>query len=216
MLIVGAKGFAKEVLEVICQDTYTQPLFFYDDVNDDVGDLLFKRFLILKSEDEVRQCFKMYGKTFTIGVGNPVLRRKLYDKFTALGGIFTSTISPLSIIGKFDNRIGSGVNIMTQVVITSSVSVGDGVLLNLNVTIGHDSVIGDFVEICPNANISGHCHIGSYSFIGTNAIILPKICLGTNVIVGAGAVVTKDVPDNSMVVGAPATIIKQLPPLPFK
>jgi acetyltransferase-like isoleucine patch superfamily enzyme len=35
------------------------------------------------------------------------------------------------------------------------------------------------------------------------------------VIVGAGSVVTKDVPDNCLVVGVPAVIKKELPPLPF-
>lgn len=41
------------------------------------------------------------------------------------------------------------------------------------------------------------------------AIILDGITIGKNVIVGAGAVVTKDVPDNVLVVGLPARIIKE-------
>ena len=213
MLIVGAKGFAKEVLEVLYQEQQTKPIFFYDDVTKDIGDLVFQRFLILKTEEEVKQCFKKYGKEFTIGIGNPLLRYKLYQKFTALGGIFTSTISSLSVIGKFGNHLGKGVNIMTNAVLTSDISIGEGVLINLNCTIGHDSVIGDFVELCPNVNLSGHCHIGAYTFIGTNAVVLPNITIGSNVIIGAGAVVTKDVPDNCLVVGAPATIKKFFPPL---
>jgi acetyltransferase-like isoleucine patch superfamily enzyme len=39
--------------------------------------------------------------------------------------------------------------------------------------------------------------------------------IGKNVIVGAGSLVTKDVPDNCMVVGIPAKIIKDLEPLKF-
>jgi acetyltransferase-like isoleucine patch superfamily enzyme len=45
---------------------------------------------------------------------------------------------------------------------------------------------------------------------------LPKVSIGSNVIVGAGSVVTKDVPDNVMVVGIPAKIVKELTPLDFK
>ncbi|MEG1709997.1 MAG: DapH/DapD/GlmU-related protein, partial [Acinetobacter sp.] len=42
--------------------------------------------------------------------------------------------------------------------------------------------------------------------IGANATILPGIKIGQNAMVGAGAVVTKDVPDNAIVVGNPATV----------
>ena len=50
--------------------------------------------------------------------------------------------------------------------------------------------------------------IGDRCFIGTGAKILPGVTLGNQVVVGAGAVVTHDIPDNSMVVGMPARIIK--------
>ena len=44
-------------------------------------------------------------------------------------------------------------------------------------------------------------------FTGADAIILPNVKIGSCVIVGAGTVVTKDIPDNSIVVGNPARII---------
>ena len=43
--------------------------------------------------------------------------------------------------------------------------------------------------------------------IGANATILPNLTIGRNAMVGAGCVVTKDVPDNSCVVGNPAKTI---------
>ncbi|URC13086.1 acetyltransferase [Flavobacterium sp. B183] len=139
----------------------------------------------------------------------------MYDKFSALGGIFTSTISPLSNIGNFGNEIELGCNIMTGTVITSDVTIKKGSLVNLNCTIGHDSILGEFVELSPGVSISGNCIIGTYSLLGTNSTVLPKVTIGKNVIVGAGAVVTKDIPDNSMVVGIPGKIIKELKPLEF-
>ena len=47
-------------------------------------------------------------------------------------------------------------------------------------------------------------------WIGANAVILPGVTIGRHSVVAAGAVVTKDVPDNSLVAGIPAKVIKQL------
>ncbi len=50
--------------------------------------------------------------------------------------------------------------------------------------------------------------IGKHCFIGCGSIIMPNITLGDSVIVAAGSVVTKDVPNNCIVAGNPAKIIK--------
>lgn len=215
MLIVGAKGLAKEILEVLHQNKSLNNLAFYDDVNNDVGDFLYGNFPILKSLPEVINFFKKNGNEFTIGIGNPLLRFTIYNKFKNIDGKFVSTISPNADIGHYGNLISEGINISSGVIITNDITIGKGCLINWNTTIGHDSSIGEFVELCPNVNVSGSCKIGDYSFIGTNATILPKISIGKNVIVGAGSVVTKDVPDNSVVVGIPGKVVKDLEPLKF-
>lgn len=55
--------------------------------------------------------------------------------------------------------------------------------------------------------------IGDDVWIGGNATILPGVHIGSNVVVAAGAVVSEDVPDNCVVGGVPARIIKELPGL---
>ncbi|MGV4414999.1 acetyltransferase [Chryseobacterium sp. T1] len=209
MLIIGAKGFAKEVLEILHQNKETEGLAFYDDVNDDVGDFLYDKFPILKNTKAVKEHFSKHGNDFTIGIGNPKLRKLMYEKFSQLGGQLTSTISHTSIIGSFNNIIGEGCNIMINTVLTNDIKIGRGTIINQISSIGHDVTIGEFCEICPSVSISGNCEIGNKTFIGTGAIILPKVKIGKNVTIGAGAVVSKDLPDNCVAVGIPAKIIKQ-------
>lgn len=52
--------------------------------------------------------------------------------------------------------------------------------------------------------------IGKSCWIGGASIILPGVTIGDNVTVGAGSVVTKDVPDNSLVVGSPARVLRSI------
>lgn len=215
MLIIGAKGFAKEVLEVVRQLNQLENLVFYDDVNNEGPEKLFGQFSILNTIEEASIFFKTVDNRFTIGIGNPLLRKQLYDKFTALGGNFISTISPLATIGSYDVQIGIGTNVLSGAVFSNSTTIGVGCIVYFNSIITHDCEIGDFVELSPSVTVLGRCEIGSYTQIGANATILPDVKIKANVIVAAGSVVTKDVPDNCMVAGIPAVIKKALTPLAF-
>jgi sugar O-acyltransferase (sialic acid O-acetyltransferase NeuD family) len=215
MLIIGAKGLAKELLEVIYQNVTVNNIAFYDDVNEEIGDSLYKTFPIIKNEGEVEAYFNSQGNSFVLGLGNPILRNKLFEKFTKLGGVLNSAICKNSRLGSFDVQIGVGTIILSGVNISNSVKIGKGSIVYYNANITHDCVIGDFVEISPSVNLLGNVNVGSFTQIGANSTILPKLTIGKNVIIGAGSVVTKNIPDNTMVLGIPAKIVKHIEPLNF-
>lgn len=58
-------------------------------------------------------------------------------------------------------------------------------------------------------NLKVDTRIGDNCIIGIRSIILPGVTIGNQCVIGAGSVVTKDVPDNCIVAGNPAKIIKE-------
>lgn len=209
MLIIGAKGFAKEILEILKQNNDLGDLCFFDDVNDDVQGSLFNQFPILKTIDEAEHYFKTVDNRFTIGIGNPRLRKLLFEKFMKIGGMLTSTISPKADIGSFGIEIGKGVNILDGANISNDATIGLASIIYYNAIITHDCEIGDFCEISPAANILGRVKIGNETHIGAGAIVLPDVIIGNNCIIGAGAVVVKNVKDNAVVAGNPAKFLRE-------
>jgi sugar O-acyltransferase (sialic acid O-acetyltransferase NeuD family) len=209
MLIIGAKGFAKELLEILKQNEELRSLAFYDDLTGDVETQLFGRFPILNSADQAKHYFSSIDNRFSIGIGNPILRKKLCNKFIRLGGTYTSIISKNAEIGTFDVNIGDGSNVLSGAKISNSVKIGIGGIVYYNSIITHDVIVGEFVEISPGATVLGRAQIGDFSQLGSGSIILPDIKVGKNVQIAAGAVITQNVPDNVMVAGIPAVIKRE-------
>ncbi len=203
MLILGAKGHASEILDVL--HTQNSDLCFFDNVSTDIGNRLFNKYPVFKTREEVLFRFKSDNR-FALGVGNPKTRHFLAQMFREWGGELTSVISETALIGSFDVRLGAGLNIMHNVIISNDVNIGEGTLVNAAASIHHNAVVGKYCEISPGARVLGEVELGDFCSIGSNAILLPKIKIGNNVIVGAGAVVTRNIEDNTTVVGIPARI----------
>lgn len=83
------------------------------------------------------------------------------------------------------------------------------VFINRGACIGHHVRLGAFVSIGPGAVVAGLVHVGRGAVVGAGATVLPELTIGSNSVVGAGAVVTRDVPDNCLVFGNPARVVKQ-------
>lgn len=204
MIIIGAKGHALEVLDVLRKNKFTDKIIFFDNLTADISKLiLYKNYPILSTFEEVKRIFNEDNR-FILGIGRPVARQNLAQKFLEFGGLFTSVISKNTLLGDINTYFDEGLNIMHNVFISNNVKIGKGSLLNYGCSVHHDVNIGDFVEISPSAQILGGAEIGSFSEIGAGAIILPKVKIAEYVKVGAGAVVTKDVERNRIVKGIPA------------
>ena len=111
-----------------------------------------------------------------------------------------------------------------------NITVGDHFFLNVNCKLMDSGkiTIGNNVFIAPNVCIITEEHamdvkqrlegleythpvnIGDNVWICTGALILPGVTIGANSVIGAGSVVTKDIPPNSLAVGNPCKVIRQI------
>jgi sugar O-acyltransferase (sialic acid O-acetyltransferase NeuD family) len=206
MVIIGAKGLAKELLQIVEDSNNAKNLVFFDDINLDEPTLLYNKYSVLRTEEEVINHFRSDNR-FILGLGRPKLRGKLHKRFKAIGGELYSLIDKTTTIGSYVT-LGEGLTLMSGVKVSNGVKIGKGLLGYYDSIITHDVEIGDFVELSPGCKLLGHVKIGDQVHVGAGAIILPRLQIGEGAIIGAGAVVTKDVESYAMVVGNPAKLIK--------
>ena len=119
-------------------------------------------------------------------------------------GVFT----PLYINYGKHTKIGKNVfiNFNCTFLDLGGITVDDDVLIAPNVSLlseGHPLSPEDRHSLIPK-----HIHIKRNAWIGAGATILQGVTIGENAVVAAGAVVSKDVPDNTIVGGIPAKVIK--------
>ena len=114
MIITGAKGFAKELLQVYYRDYCKSDIFFFDNVNKDIGDTLYGKFSIIKTNGDLVKHLKN-SPDFALGVGTPRTRKILYELLVKQGGNPTSIISKKANIGFFGTQIMPGCSIVDGV-----------------------------------------------------------------------------------------------------
>lgn len=91
------------------------------------------------------------------------------------------------------------------------ISIGDDCLISGEVKfLTHDGSLHVFRKEYPKAFIYNPVVVGNNVFIGYRSIIMPGVKIGNNVVIGAGSLVAQDVPDNCVVAGVPAKILKSI------
>lgn len=123
----------------------------------------------------------------------------------------TSAIfTPFHTNGGGNIRIGAHVfiNHDCSILDLGGVTIDEGVMIAPRVTISSEAHPLDPTE--RHTLLTQPVHIKRGAWIGAGAIILPGITIGENAVVGAGAVVNKDVPDNTVVAGVPAKVIREV------
>lgn len=143
---------------------------------------------------------------FIIGIGDNLIREKIYNLITSKNGEVNTLISNTASISHYA-KIESGTFINRNVTINALAKIGKNVILNTACVIEHECEISDSVHIAPGVILAGNVFVGERSFIGANSVVKQGVQIGKDVIIGAGSVVISDVPDGKKIVGNPSRFI---------
>lgn len=135
---------------------------------------------------------------------------------------------PMLDLKNINARIEPGAIIREQVEIGDSAVIMMGAVINIGAVIGEGTMIDMGAILGGRATVGKNCHIGAGAvlagviepasatpvivedgvLVGANAVVIEGVHVGRNAVVAAGAVVIEDVPENAVVAGCPARVIK--------
>ena len=197
-ILYGAGGHARVIIDCISDSGHTIKGFFDDD--DSLVSL--NGFDVLGTYDSSEE----NEAKLIVTIGDNMIRKKVVNEIDHDFGIAQH---PSCIVSKYTN-IGKGTVLIQGSIVQSGTSIGLHCIINTGCSIDHDCRVGDYVHISPRVTLCANVEVGEGSHIGAGATILPGVKIGSWCQVGAGAVITKDVPDQCVVVGVPGKVVRRI------
>ena len=203
VIIVGASGFGREVLETINLINKTNPkwnvLGFIDDNLNALDEFELELKVLGKISDwEIRG-----DEKYVLAIAAPTVKEKIVSILKSKGAEFATVIAPTVSIGDRTN-LGEGVVVFGQTGISVDCNIGNFVFFNALGGIGHDCMIGDFCTFGPKVCISGATKIGKCVNVGALASTYPGIEVEDYATIGMNSCAIRRVKEHTTVIGVPA------------
>lgn len=201
VLILGTYAFAEEVDDLISEIPEWRTAGFIENLDRSrCGSNLHGKPIYWV--DELAKMGRDHHLVCAIGTPK---RRQYVEQVARFGLPFATIVHPSARISS-TSRIGDGSIVSVGVIVAAHTDIGSHVIINRGTMIGHHTRIGNCVTISPGANIAGKCVIGDGCYLAMGSIVLDQREVGEGSVVAAASLVTRDVPPNVRVMGAPARI----------
>ncbi|WP_338555853.1 acetyltransferase [Paenibacillus sp. KS-LC4] len=204
-VVVGAGGHAKVVVDIL---RTSQAYKVIGCIGREPGGQVLNvpvlgddTMLPLLLEQGVRHAF--------IAIGDNAARLRLARHVQSLGFELINAISPLAYIAP-SASLGCGIAVMPGGIIQPDAKIGSLTIINTAASVDHDCIIGEACHLAPGSTLSGGVTVGDGSFLGTGTVVIDGIRIGAGCMIGAGAAVIRNIPDQTLAAGVPATVKRHL------
>lgn len=213
LIILGGSGIGM-IAASIAQDLgYFEAVGFLNDVIEvgaEIGN--YKKIKVIGKTEDLDKFLKLKNTYFFIAYVGLQNEKQTYKKIETLNippERYATLIHPTAIIPKGFCDTGNGVLFAPLSQLSTDTTISDNCILLPNSFVGHNSFLDRFAHIATNSVVGANVHVGKAVHIGSNATIREKVNIGDYSLIGVGSVVLNDIPENSVVVGNPAKILKQ-------
>lgn len=200
LVIIGAGGHAKVILDVARRIYPDLKMLFFDDHSNNGKSKAGLR-ISGTLEDAFSRCF---GESrFIIALGDNPTRKFYFQRLVAVQR-FVDTLVSIDAHVSPSAVVGGGAVVMPAAVLNADASIGSNVIVNSGAVVEHDCSVADHSHLAPGSILTGGVRVGSLTTIGAGAIVCPGVSIGDGVLLGAGSVATKDILQSGFYCGVPA------------
>lgn len=200
IVLLGGGGHAKVVIEATRLSDRTVAGFL--DQGRSIGETLDD--VPCLGGDDWLETADLAAHDFHVAITNTGIRERLRRRLEERRANLATLAHPSAIVSPLA-KIGAGCFIAVGAIVNPGAALGVGTVVNSGAQIDHDSSVGADSHVAPGAVLCGYVRCGDRVLVGAGAIVIPGVKVGNDVTIGAGATVIRDVPDNTRVIGTPAT-----------
>lgn len=201
LIIIGAGGFAKAVIDSLDHDKFEITGFI-----DSHKSGSHQGFPILGHDfNEIENPQDIF---FFIAIGDPDDRDVWFTRIKKNNLKTINIIDRTAIVSK-RAKLGTCIYIGKMAIVNSDSLLEDGVVINTRALIEHGNYISYCSNISTNVVLNGDVVVGRKTFVGSCTVVNGQLRIGSSSIVGSGSVVIRHIPDNVVVAGSPTRFIKE-------
>lgn len=200
IVIIGAGGHAKVVIEAVRAAALGRIIGVLDPSPPSHTVLGVP---VIGMDDDLPRLRAEGVATAILALGGNAMRLRVGERLRALGFALPAVIHPTAFVAP-SASVGDGAVVMVRAVVGTDTAVGLYAILNTGAVVDHDGTIGVAAHVAPGCALAGNVSIGDRALVGVGSAVCPGVKVGHDAVIGAGSSVTRDVPADARVGGAPA------------